>query len=64
MSTYKITVVKPDGEVRNTRFKGMTVENADELAEGIWMGTAPNGNANGLQVVNEDTGEIYSEWEW
>lgn len=64
METYKITIVKPDGEIRNTRFKGMTAESADELAGEIRFANDPNGIAAGLQVVNEDTGEIYSEWEW
>lgn len=62
--TYKLTIVLPDGRVRNTRFKGMTLERADHTAEIIRFGTDPNGNAAGLQVVNEDTGAIYSEWEW
>lgn len=62
--SYKITLVLPDGAVRNTRFKGMDLDTAEELAEGIRWGTDPNGNANGIQVVDERTGEVYSELEW
>jgi hypothetical protein len=64
MNEWKLQVVLPDGGVRNTRFKGMDLDTAEEIMEGVWMGTDPNGNAIGLQVVSERTGRVYSELEW
>jgi len=64
MNEWKLQVVLPDGTARNTRFKGMDLDRAEELMEEIRFSTDPNGNANGLRVVSERTGRIYSEMEW
>ena len=62
--TYKITAVNISGEVRNTRYKGMTCEDADKLAGDIRFSTDGNNIIAALQVVRESDGEVYSEWEW
>ena len=62
--TYKITAVSVAGEVRNTRYKGMTREDADTLAEDIRFSTDGNNIIAALQVVRESDGQVYSEWEW
>lgn len=63
-NTYQIRVITESGDVRNTRYKGMTCDEADRLAGEIRFSTDSNGIAAGLQVVRESDGEVYSEWEW
>jgi hypothetical protein len=64
MNEWKLQVVLPDGTARNTRFKGMHLDRAEELMEEIRFANDSNGNAIALRVVSERTGRIYSETEW
>lgn len=62
--TYKITILSVHGEERNTRYKGMTLEDADRTAGDICLNTDSNGIGAALRVIREIDGELYSEWEW
>ena len=64
MNEWQLRVVTVDGDVRNTRFKGMDLDSAEELAESIRFSTDANGIASAIQVVSQRTGRVYSELEW
>ena len=64
MEKYDIKIKLVDDSLEGTKFSGLELENAWELMEGIWQGTAPRENWAGLVVVSQSDGSIESEMEW
>ena len=64
METYAIAIKKTDETLGATKFAGMDLDTAEEMAEALWQGTAPRDEWAGLVVINEHTNEIISELEW
>ena len=60
---YSIAIKKIDDTMQITKFRDLVLDQAEELSEGIWMGTAPRDDWAGVAVLDEK-GEIYSELEW
>jgi len=67
MSTYTIAIKHDDDTMHpasNGKYRELDRDTAEELMEGIHMGTAPCDNWAGVAVINDDDGSIYSEMEW
>ena len=66
MATYTIAIKHDDDTMRpatNGKFQGLDLDTAEEIMEGIWMGTAPQENWAGIAIL-DNTGNVYSEMEW
>ena len=67
MTTYTIAIKHDDDTMHpatNGKFRGLDLDSAEEIMEGIWMGTAPQENWAGVAVISDDNGDIYAEMEW
>ena len=67
MTAYTIAIKHDDDTMHpatNGKFQGLDLDSAEEIMEGIWMGTAPQENWAGVAVISDDNGDIYAEMEW
>jgi len=61
--TYDIAIKLEDDTMMVTKFRDLDYDDALELSEGIWNGTAPKPGWAGVAVIDSN-GDVDSELEW